>query len=118
MIIPKIREKIYRCPQKSEVRDHLISFRANDMELEMIDRRYAEISFKNRDDFCRYSALTVMNVEEDLEGIKQIARYISSISNSFDQIAHRGVLCVNRLNTLLMKIRLEIIRFLKLLCAW
>ena len=30
-----------------------------------------------------------MNVEEDTEDIKKIARYISSISNSFDQVAHR-----------------------------
>ena len=30
-----------------------------------------------------------MNVEEDTEDIKQIARYISSISNSFNQVAHR-----------------------------
>lgn len=30
-----------------------------------------------------------MNVEEDTEDIKQIARFISSISNSFNQVAHR-----------------------------
>lgn len=59
------------------------------MELEAINRRYAETSFKSRGDFCRYSALTVMNVEEDTEDIKQIARYISSISNLFNQVAHR-----------------------------
>ncbi len=59
------------------------------MELEAINRRYAETSFRSRGDFCRYSALTVMNVEEDTEDIKQIARYISSISNSFNQVAHR-----------------------------
>jgi len=29
------------------------------------------------------------NVEEDTEDIKQIARYISSITNSFNQVAHR-----------------------------
>ncbi len=29
------------------------------------------------------------DIEEDTEGIKQIARYISSISNSFNQVAHR-----------------------------
>ena len=104
--------------EKSEVRNHLISFRVNDEELETINKRYAETSFKSRGDFCRYSALTVMNVEEDTEDIKQIARYISSISNSFDQVAYRGVLCVDRLNTLLMGIRPKIIRFLKLLCAW
>ena len=104
--------------EKSEVRDHLISFRVNDDELEAINKSYAETSFKSRGDFCRYSALTVMNVEEDTEDIKQIARYISSISNSFDQVAYRGVLCVDRLNTLLMGIRPKIIRFLKLLCAW
>jgi len=75
--------------EPSEVRKHLITFRVNDMELEAINRRYAETSFKSRGDFCRYSALTVMNVEEDTEGIKQIARYISSISNSFNQVAHR-----------------------------
>ena len=75
--------------EKSEVRNHLISFRVNDEELETINRRYAETSFKSRGDFCRYSALTVMNVEEDSEDIKQIARYISSISNSFNQVAHR-----------------------------
>ena len=73
----------------SEVRKHLITFRVNDMELEAINRRYAETSFRSRGDFCRYSALTVMNVEEDTEDIKQIARYISSISNSFNQVAHR-----------------------------
>ena len=61
----------------------------NDAELEAINRRYAETSFKSRGDICRYSALTVMNVEEDTETIKQIARYISSISNSFNQVAHR-----------------------------
>lgn len=75
--------------EPSEVRKHLITFRVNDAELEAINRRYAETSFKSRGDFCRYSALTVMNVEEDTEGIKQIARYISSISNSFNQVAHR-----------------------------
>ena len=73
----------------SEVRKHLITFRVNDAELEAINKRYAETSFRSRGDFCRYSALTVMNVEEDTEGIKQIARYISSISNSFNQVAHR-----------------------------
>ena len=72
--------------EPSEVRKHLITFRVNDMELEAINRRYAETSFKSRGDFCRYSALTVMNVEEDTEDIKQIARYISSISNSFNQV--------------------------------
>ena len=75
--------------EPSEVRKHLITFRVNDMELEAINRRYAETSFKSRGDFCRYSALTVMNVEEDTEDIKLIARYISSISNSFNQVAHR-----------------------------
>lgn len=75
--------------EQSEVRKHLITFRVNDMELEAINSRYAETSFKSRGDFCRYSALTVMNVEEDTEDIKQIARYISSISNSFNQVAHR-----------------------------
>lgn len=75
--------------EKSEVRNHLISFRVNDEELEAINKRYAETSFKSRGDFCRYSALTVMNVEEDSEDIKKIARYISSISNSFNQVAHR-----------------------------
>ena len=75
--------------EPSEVRRHLITFRVNDAELEAINRRYAETSFKSRGDFCRYSALTVMNVEEDTEEIKQIARYISSISNSFNQVAHR-----------------------------
>ena len=75
--------------EPSEVRKHLITFRVNDMELEAINRRYTETSFRSRGDFCRYSALTVMNVEEDTEDIKQIARYISSISNSFNQVAHR-----------------------------
>lgn len=75
--------------EPSEVRKHLITFRVNDMELEAINRRYAETSFRSRGDFCRYSALTLMNVEEDTEDIKQIARYISSISNSFNQVAHR-----------------------------
>ena len=75
--------------EPSEVRKHLITFRVNDMELEAINRRYAETLFRSRGDFCRYSALTVMNVEEDTEDIKQIARYISSISNSFNQVAHR-----------------------------
>ena len=75
--------------EPSEVRRHLITFRVNDMELAAINKRYAETSFKSRGDFCRYSALTVMNVEEDTEEIKQIARYISSISNSFNQVAYR-----------------------------
>lgn len=75
--------------EPSEVRKHLITFRVNDMELEAINRRYAETSFRSRGDFCRYSALTVMNVKEDTEDIKQIARYSSSISNSFKQVAHR-----------------------------
>lgn len=75
--------------EPSEVRKHILTFRVNDEELEAINRRYAETSFKSRGDFCRYSALTVMNVEEDTEDIKQIARYISSISNSFNQVAHR-----------------------------
>ena len=75
--------------EPSEVRKHLITFRVNDMELAAINKRYAETSFKSRGDFCRYSALTVMNVEEDTEDIKQIARYISSISNSFNQVAYR-----------------------------
>ena len=57
--------------EKSEVRNHLISFRVNDDELETINKRYAETSFKSRSDFCRYSALTVMNVEEDTEDIKR-----------------------------------------------
>ncbi len=73
----------------SEVRKHLITFRVNDMELAAINKRYAETSFTSRGDFCRYSALTVMNIEEDTEEIKQIARYISYISNSFNQVAHR-----------------------------
>ena len=73
----------------SEVRKHILTFRVNDEELEAINRRYAETSFRSRGNFCRYSALTVMNVEEDTEDIKQIARYISSISNSFNQVAHR-----------------------------
>ena len=72
-----------------EVRNHLITFRVNDQELEAINRRYAQTSFKSRGDFCRYSALTLMNVEEDTEDIKGIARYLSSIANSFNQIAHR-----------------------------
>jgi hypothetical protein len=75
--------------ESSEIRKHIITFRVNDLELETINRRYAETSFKSRGDFCRYSALTVMNVEEDTESIKQIARHISSISNSFNQVAHR-----------------------------
>lgn len=72
-----------------EVRNHLITFRVNDQELATINRRYAETSFRSRGDYCRYSALTLMNVEEDTEDIKGIARYISSISNSFNQVAHR-----------------------------
>ena len=75
--------------EPSEVRKHLITFRVNDMELAAINKRYAETSFKSRGDFCRYSALTVLNVEEDTEDINQIARYISSISNFFNQVAHR-----------------------------
>ena len=75
--------------EPSEVRKHILTFRVNDEELEAINRRYAETSFRSRGNFCRYSALTVMNVEEDTEDIKQIARYISSISNSFNQVAHR-----------------------------
>jgi hypothetical protein len=75
--------------ESSEIRKHIITFRVNDLELETINKRFAETSFKSRGDFCRYSALTVMNVEEDTESIKQIARHISSISNSFNQVAHR-----------------------------
>jgi hypothetical protein len=75
--------------EQSEIRKHIITFRVNDLELETINRRYAETSFKSRGDFCRYSALTVMNVEENVDDIKQIARHISSASNSFNQVAHR-----------------------------
>ena len=75
--------------EPSEVRRHILTFRVNDEELAAINKRYAETSFKSRGDFCRYSALTVMNVEEDTEDIKQIVRHISSISNSFNQVAHR-----------------------------
>lgn len=75
--------------EPSEVRRHLITFRVNDQELEAINKRYSETSFRSRGDYCRYSALTLMNVEEDTEDIKGIARYISSISNSFNQVAHR-----------------------------
>lgn len=75
--------------EPSDVRKHVLTFRVNDEELEAINRRFAQTSFKSRGDFCRYSALTMMNVEEDTEDIKQIARYISSISNSFNQVAHR-----------------------------
>lgn len=75
--------------EPSDIRKHVLTFRVNDDELEAINRRFAQTSFKSRGDFCRYSALTVMNVEEDTEDIKQIARYISSISNSFNQVAHR-----------------------------
>lgn len=75
--------------EPSKVRRHLITFRVNDQELAAINKRYAETSFKSRGDYCRYSALTLMNVEEDTEEIKNIARYISSISNSFNQVAHR-----------------------------
>ena len=73
----------------SEARNHIITFRVNDQELEAINRRYAQTNFKSRGDYCRYSALTLMNVEEDTEDIKNIARCISSISNSFNQIAYR-----------------------------
>ena len=73
----------------SEVRNHLITFRVNDQELEAINRRYAQTSFRSRGDYCRYSALTLMNVEDDTEDIKGIARYLSSIANSFNQIAYR-----------------------------
>ena len=31
--------------------------------------RYEQTSFKSRGDYCRYSALTVMNVEEDNESL-------------------------------------------------
>lgn len=72
-----------------EIRNHVITFRVNDAELAAIDKRFAETSFKSRGDFIRYSALTVMNVEEDTEDIKNIARYLSSMSNSFNQIAYR-----------------------------
>lgn len=75
--------------EPSEVRRHILTFRVNDEELAAINKRYAETSFKSRGDFCRYSALTVINVEEDTEDIKQIARCISFISNSFNQVAHR-----------------------------
>lgn len=51
--------------EPSELRKHLVTFRVNDMELMAINKRYAETSFKSRGDFCRYFALTVMNIEED-----------------------------------------------------
>ena len=73
----------------SEVRRHIITFRVNDAELAAINRRYEQTSFKSRGDYCRYSALTVMNVEEDNESLLAAARGISSVSNSFNQIAHR-----------------------------
>ena len=38
--------------EPSEVRKHLITFRVNDMELEALNRRYAETSFRSRGDFC------------------------------------------------------------------
>ena len=53
----------------SEVRRHIITFRVNDAELAAINRRYEQTSFKSRGDYCRYSALTVMNVEEDNESL-------------------------------------------------
>ena len=73
----------------SEVRRHIITFRVNDAELAVINRRYEQTSFKSRGDYCRYSALTVMNVEEDNESLLAAARGISSVSNSFNQVAHR-----------------------------
>lgn len=73
----------------SEVRRHIITFRVNDAELAAINRRYEQTSFKSRGDYCRYSALTVMNVEEDNESLLAAARGISSVSNSFNQVAHR-----------------------------
>lgn len=75
--------------EPSEVRKHIITFRVNDAELEAINRRYEQTSFKSRGDYCRYSALTVMNVEEDNESLLAVARGISSVSNSFNQVAHR-----------------------------
>ena len=75
--------------EPSEVRKHIITFRVNDAELEAINRRYEQTSFKSRGDYCRYSALTVMNVEEDNESLLAAARGISSVSNSFNQVAHR-----------------------------
>lgn len=75
--------------EPSDVRKHIITFRVNDAELAAINSRYAQTSFKSRGDFCRYSALTVMNVEEDNESLLSAARRISSISNSFNQVAHR-----------------------------
>lgn len=71
------------------VRRHIITFRVNDAELDAINRRFAETNFRSRGDFCRYSALTVMNVEEDNESLLASAKGISSVSNSFNQIAHR-----------------------------
>ena len=53
----------------SEVRRHIITFRVNDAELAAINRRYEQTSFKSRGDYCRYSALTVMNVELSAERI-------------------------------------------------
>ena len=73
----------------SEVRRHIITFRVNDAELAAINRRYEQTSFKSRGDYFRYSALTVMNVEEDNESLLAAARGISSVSNSFNQVAHR-----------------------------
>lgn len=50
--------------EPSDVRKHIITFRVNDAELVAINSRYAQTSFKSRGYFCRYSALTVMNIEE------------------------------------------------------
>lgn len=75
--------------EPSEVRKHIITFRVNDAELAAINRRYEQTSFKSRGDYCRYSALTVMNIEEDNESLLAAARGISSVSNSFNQVAHR-----------------------------
>ena len=73
----------------SNIRNHIITFRVNDAELAAIDKRCKETSFRSRGDFCRYSALTVMNVEQDDETLKGIAKFMSSVSNSFNQIAYR-----------------------------
>ncbi len=80
--------RLFKHKEIDELSEELAHNYADEMQQNLLSEN-AETSFKSRGDFCRYSALNVMNVEEDFEDIKQIARYISSISNSFNQIAFR-----------------------------
>ena len=81
--------------EPSEVRKHLNTFRVNDIELEAINRRYDETSFRSRGDFCRYSSLSVMNVEEDTEDISRLGRSTKDLLNIIDALTDKGVTLIS-----------------------